>query len=460
MRFPSRSNFLPRPAMAWLSALVVLVLMQVAGEVVLRSLLQDRASKRQLETLSYATTLRVRLERELSALLNLNNGLAAYLAVRNSTVEPREVQAILAELYRNSHHVRNFGVAVGYRVMYVHPLEGNERAIGIYYPDLPAQWPVIQKIATSGQAALAGPVALAQGGRGLIYRMPILIDGRYWGLLSTVIDSDSLFRMVQAEAADEHYDFAIRGRDGLGLDGDAVWGELALFDRPGILVQEMDLPGGRWAIAVQALRADNISPLRWFMRGGAALAGLVVGAMLFLLIRNRSLMAQRAMYDDLTHLPNRRLFEDRALMAFSRQQRQTEQLCALLFLDLDEFKDINDRHGHKAGDAVLVAVAERAQAAVRQNDTVARWGGDEFIVLLENVTPDMLSTIAQRLRSSIQEPIEHQGSSLRVGVSIGVALYPDNGGDLDQLLHAADSQMYSDKTDRKIEATRPAPLAE
>ena len=459
MRFPSRV-FMSRHAVALLSALVVLALMLMASEVVLRSLLQDRASKRQLETLSYTITLRVRLERELSALLNLNNGLATYLVVRNSTMETREVQAILAEIYRNSHHVRNFGVAVGYRLMYVHPIEGNERAIGLYYPDFPAQWPLIQKITSTGQAALAGPVELAQGGRGMIYRMPIMLEGRYWGLLSTVIDSDSLFRLVQAEAADDHYEFAIRGRDGRGLEGGPVWGALSLFDAPDILVQEMEVPGGRWAIAVRAVQADDTLALRWSLRGGGALAGLVVAAMLFLLIRNRSLMAQRAMYDDLTHLPNRRLFEDRALMAFSRQQRQAEQLCALLFLDLDDFKDINDLHGHKAGDAVLVVVAERAQAAVRQNDTVARWGGDEFIVLLENVTPAMLSTIAQRLRSSIQEPIDHQGCVLGVGVSIGVALYPDDGHDLDQLLHAADGQMYNNKTDRKVSASRPAPLAE
>lgn len=459
MRFSSRT-FLSRHAVALLSALIVLVLLQVAGEVVLRSLLQDRASKRQFEILSYATGLRVRLERELGALLNLNNGLAAYLAVRNSTMEAHEVRAILAEIYRSSHHVRNFGVAVGYRVLYVHPLEGNERAIGLYYPDLPGQWPLVEKVTSSGQAALAGPVALAQGGRGMIYRMPIMIEGRYWGLLSTVIDSDSLFHMVQAEAADEHYDFAIRGRDGMGLEGGPVWGELALFDAPDILVQEIEVPGGRWAIAVRSLQADNMGLLRWSLRGGAGLAGLGVAAMLFLLIRSRGQMARRAMYDDLTRLPNRRLFEDRALMAFSRQQRHTAQLCALLFLDLDDFKAVNDQHGHKAGDAVLVTVAARAQAVVRQNDTVARWGGDEFIVLLENISADRLEIIARRLRISIQEPIDYQGCLLQVGVSIGVALYPDAGQDLDQLLHAADGHMYNDKTDRKVAASRPVPLAE
>ena len=459
MRFPSRS-FLSRHALALLAAAVVLVLLVAAGEAVLRAQLQDRQNKRQFETLSYATALRVRLERELYAQLNLNSGLAAYLVVRNNSMETREVQAILAELYRNSRHVRNFGVAVGYRLLYIHPMAGNERAIGLHYPDLPTQWPVIEKIATSGQAALAGPVELAQGGQGLIYRMPIMLEGNYWGLLSTVIDADSLFRTVQAEAADERYEFAIRGRDAGGRKGGAVWGELALFERADTLVHEMEVPGGGWAIGVHPVAELDATALLVTVRSAAALSGLLIGGMLFLLIRNRGLMARRAMYDDLTRLPNRRLFEDRALMAFSRQQRQPGQLCALLFLDLDDFKAVNDRYGHKAGDVVLRAVAARAQAAVRQNDTVARWGGDEFIVLLENVAADMLETIAQRLRSSIQEPIGYQGEVLRVGVSIGVALHPDAGQDLDQLLHAADHHMYSDKTDRKIEATRPAPLAE
>lgn len=450
MRFPVRSDFLTRPVvMALLGAVTVWGLVMSAGEVTLHSLLQDRASKRQLETLSHATTLRVLLERELAALLNRSNGLAAYLTVRNKQMETREVQAILAELHRNSRHIRNFGVAEGYRLKYVYPLKGNERAVGVYYPDLPGQWPMIQAIVGSGQPALAGPVDLAQGGRGLIYRMPLAIDGRYWGLLSTVIDSDSLFSTVVADSANTEFEFAIRGKDGRGLDGGPVWGALSLFEAPDVVVQEMEVPGGRWAIGVRSLKPDSTALLAWFLHAGSALAGLVVAVMLFLLMRSRSLMTQRALYDDLTRLPNRRLFEDRALMAFSRRQRQQGQLCALLFLDLDDFKGINDRHGHKVGDAVLQAVAQRALAAVRKEDTVARWGGDEFIVLLEHVTPAMLETIVQRLRGSVQVPIASPGGELRLGVSIGVAIYPDNGRDLDELLHAADSHMYSDKIRRK-----------
>jgi diguanylate cyclase (GGDEF)-like protein len=402
----------------------------------------------------------VRLERELNSLLYLSSGLSAYLVVRNNSMQAGEIQDILAVLHRSNRHVRSFGVAVGYRVLYVYPVRGNERAVGLHYPDLPAQWPVIQKIARTGLAALAGPTALVQGGRGLLYRMPLMLHGRYWGLLTTVIDSDSLFQAVQAESEDERFEFAIRGRDALGLSGDAVWGSLALFDQPDALVQEMEIPGGRWAIAVRNRVADDSIGLRWLIRAASFAGGVLVAAMLYLLIRSRGVMAYRAMYDGLTGLPNRRLFEDRALMAFSRQQRQPGLLCALLFLDLDDFKTVNDQHGHKAGDAVLAAVANRALAAVRQNDTVARWGGDEFIVLLERITRDRLETIAQRLRTSIQEPILFEGRSLQVGISIGVAIYPDAGTDLDQLLHAADGQMYGDKTTRKAGLERPSTLAE
>lgn len=459
MRVPG-SAFFSRRAGALTSAAVVFALMLAAGEVVVSSQLQDRMNKRHIETLSYATTLRVRLERELNSLLYLSNGLGAYLVVRNSSMVAGEVQDILAVLHRSNRHVRSFGVAVGYRVRYVYPVQGNERAVGLYYPDQPAQWPVIQKIAQSGLAALAGPVDLVQGGRGLVYRMPLMLQGRYWGLLSTVIDSDSMFRTVQAESDDERFEFAIRGRDGQGEAAGPVWGSPALFNQSDVLVQQMEIPGGRWAIAVRQRIAADPGVAHWLVRAGAAASGLLVATMLYLLIRSRGLMAQRALYDNLTGLPNRRLFEDRALMAFSRQQRQPEQLCALLFLDLDDFKRVNDEHGHKAGDAVLIAVARRALTAVRQNDTVARWGGDELIVLLEHVSRDMLETIAQRLRSSIQEAIGFEGRQLQVGVSIGVAIYPEAGTDLDQLLHAADGDMYSDKTVRRGGSSKPAALAE
>lgn len=444
-----RTLILSRPATAWVLALVVFVLIFAGGHAVLRANLQERENRRQIEAMSQASALHVRLEGEINAQVKLVSGLAAYLAVRNDNLDIRELQKILAELHRQSRYMRNIAVAIDVIVRSVYPVEGNEKAIGVRYPDLPDQWPLVELVIRSSRAAMAGPVDLVQGGRGLIYREPIHFNGHYWGLLSVVLDPDALFAQVHKEFSNPRYEFAIRGADGKGLGGGPVWGDPGVFDRDKLLVHYMGIPGGQWAIAVRPVETEGVIGLYLHVYGLTLLFASSMATLVFMLLRNRRMLTHRALHDALTDLPNRHLFEDRALMAFTRQQRRPDQACALLFLDLDDFKGINDHFGHKAGDAVLKCVAERAQAAVRQGDTVARWGGDEFIVLLENFTPDMLRSIAGRLRDSIQEPFEYQGNIVRVGTSIGVALYPKDGRTLDELLHAADYQMYTDKSDRR-----------
>jgi len=437
---------------ALLAAVTALVVVVALGEMTLRAHSADRDSERRLDAVSRAALLRAKVESELNSLLYLSSGLGSYLMVRRDTLRSQEVTDILAVLHRSSRHVRNFGIAIGYRLTYVFPLKGNEQAIGLYYPDQPAQWPLISRIIASGRAALAGPVDLVQGGRGIVYRAPLFIDGKYWGLLSTVIDADSFFEAIADELPDGRYRFALRGRDGGGMHGEGIWGDIALFDQADAVIQEIDVPGGRWAIAVTAHADDYPRNTDYFIRLLSGILGGLIAWMLYALIRSRSELARRAMYDNLTGLPNRILFEDRADMAFARQHRAPEQMSALLFIDLDGFKDINDEYGHKAGDAVLKAMAARAKAAVRSNDTVARWGGDEFIVLLENVTPDMIAALMARLRTGLQAPVEFEGHRLAVGISMGMAIHPETGGDLDETLRAADQRMYEDKLSRRTVA--------
>ncbi|MBI5890815.1 MAG: sensor domain-containing diguanylate cyclase [Nitrosomonadales bacterium] len=405
--------------------------------------------KQRMETISYASLLRARTERELSSLLYLNSGLGSYLVVRNKNIKAKEVNDILAVLHRSSRHIRNFGVALGYRLTFVYPLKGNESAIGLYYPDQPAQWPVIKKITESGKPALAGPVQLVQGGSGLIYRVPLSIAGKHWGLLSTVIDTDSFFKTVSEELGDSRFEFAVRGKDGEGLRGDMVWGDRTLFERKQVFVQEIEIPGGSWAIGVKPRDGNAANSYALLVRLLSATLGGIISWMLYLLIRNRADLADLAMYDQLTGLPNRHLFEDRVRMAFARLRRSPDRDCALLFLDLDGFKGINDKFGHKAGDAVLTATAKRARAIVRQNDTVARWGGDEFIILMESVTRAAMEAYIHRLRVKIESPIDFEHMQLRVGVSIGFVISSETTGDLDEMLKLADQRMYEDKSSRK-----------
>ena len=154
---------------------------------------------------------------------------------------------------------------------------------------------------------------------------------------------------------------------------------------------------------------------------------------------------QMAFYDTLTSLPNRSLFNDRLSMAMVHAGRKEESL-AVLFLDLDHFKLVNDTLGHAVGDLLLKAVSERLAGCIRKGDTVARLGGDEFIVLLPGIKRrEDASDVAEKIVEKITHPFLVGNHELIVTTSIGVAIYPDDGKDLDTLLRNADIAMYHAK---------------
>jgi diguanylate cyclase (GGDEF)-like protein/PAS domain S-box-containing protein len=149
-----------------------------------------------------------------------------------------------------------------------------------------------------------------------------------------------------------------------------------------------------------------------------------------------------AFYDHLTGLPNRTLLRDRMEHAIATAARHAE-VFALHFYDLDNFKQINDEHGHLRGDDVLRALARRFERIARHEDTVARIGGDEFVVLQPGIhSRDDIEKLARRLQAAASEPLELGGSIYRLTISGGIALFPEDGDDADALLHRADSAMY------------------
>jgi diguanylate cyclase (GGDEF)-like protein/PAS domain S-box-containing protein len=153
-------------------------------------------------------------------------------------------------------------------------------------------------------------------------------------------------------------------------------------------------------------------------------------------------LEQLAHFDPLTGLPNRAFFFDRLHQAFAEAQRYGHQM-ALLFLDLDRFKAINDTMGHDAGDAVLVETARRLGECVRECDTVARMGGDEFTVILGRIVDQRdVVVIAERIIAALDAPFFPAGELCHIGVSIGISVYPADGADVDALLKKADIAMY------------------
>ena len=162
--------------------------------------------------------------------------------------------------------------------------------------------------------------------------------------------------------------------------------------------------------------------------------------------RENASLAHQASHDALTGLPNRAFFESR-LLGSMREARDSQTQMAVLFLDSNRFKEINDQLGHAAGDAVLIAIAQRLRAQLREGDTVARLGGDEFAVLLKPIHhEDDAVLIADKIIDSMHQPITlPEGGSITTSLSIGIALYPEHADNPEALVHEADVAMYHAK---------------
>ncbi len=152
-----------------------------------------------------------------------------------------------------------------------------------------------------------------------------------------------------------------------------------------------------------------------------------------------------AYYDALTGLPNRTLLQDRLAKALAGARRQKDKV-AILFLDLDLFKNINDSLGHSAGDRLLQEVAERLKTWGRDQDSIARVGGDEFVLVLTDIKdmPDA-AVAAERLMDAMTAEFVVQGRSLNIGCSLGISIFPEHGADGETLIKNADAAMYSAK---------------
>jgi len=158
-----------------------------------------------------------------------------------------------------------------------------------------------------------------------------------------------------------------------------------------------------------------------------------------------------AYHDSLTGMPNRMLFRDRLTMALN-QARANQQMLAVIFLDLDRFKEINDTLGHYIGDKALKVIAQRLESALRKSDVVARLGGDEFTLVLHGVPDqDSIDRVIDKIVSAIEVPLLLEGREFIVSASVGVAIYPQDGSDVDTLLQVADKNMYFDKERKGIE---------
>jgi diguanylate cyclase (GGDEF)-like protein/PAS domain S-box-containing protein len=577
---PRRLSLLDRSkplAVALIALLSGLALTAYIADVEADQMLQRQRD----EVAAHVGVVRARLESEINSAAHLSLGLVSYVAA-NPAITSDAFNRVSERMLAYGRHVRSIALAPDNVLSFINPLAGNEAALGLRYLDHPAQRDAVLKMMESRRFVLAGPLDLVQGGVGLINRFPIYLsagEGRpemYWGLASIVLRFDTLLKASGMLDANQHVRYALRGRDGMGADGDVIHGEPDVFNLDPVKVdvvlpdnarwQLAAVPVGGWRGALQDTRVISI-----WMAGSlvsVAIAGLLgLGQLQIGRIRLRdadlSLAAsviqssneaivvtdeadrivsvnpafskltgqtreavlgkpasavvstpydasshasfvQRidadgcwsgelddrradgetfpkrlsiypvgeqggdvhyvhsfsdiserkaaerkihhlAHHDALTGLPNRLNLQGRMEQAMAEARRHGT-LIAVMMIDMDHFKDINDTLGHHVGDALLVDVAQRLLCCVRLSDVVARLGGDEFVVLVTDMASTLTAAaVAEKIVSALSAPYQVEAYRLHSTPSVGIGVFPNDGTSVDTLLRNVDTAMYHAK---------------
>jgi two-component system cell cycle response regulator len=246
---------------------------------------------------------------------------------------------------------------------------------------------------------------------------------------------------------DNHYDLILLDLQMPGMDGFEVMEGLKAIEPDGYIpVLVITAQPGHKQRALQAGAKDFVSkPYEWaevLMR----VHNLLEVRLLYKQIEHHNeVLESLALHDQLTGLANRRLLTDRMSMAMAHARRN-ESAMAVVYLDLDGFKQLNDRLGHGAGDILLKMVASRLVKTVRQEDTVARLGGDEFVLVLWHLAePGYAATVARKVIEALSQPFDIEGNTVSITTSAGVGIYPIHGEDADTLTKSADLALYEAK---------------
>ncbi len=262
----------------WLLLTLLLLLFTLCTEYLV---FQDRQRQQQVQlrhVAAAAAELRALLETEVNSSLYLSQGLVAYIQASHGQVRDEEFAFLLPNLVAQGRHIRNIGLAPGNRISMIYPLLGNEKALGLYYPDLAEQWPDIAALIQQRKPLLVGPVQLTQGGVGFIHRIPVFLpDDRYWGIVSTVLDIESVWGLLRQQAQAAGVKVALRRLAGQHWT-EMLVGEPELFLQDAMLF-DLTVSGAKWQLA--AVSAETVTlAAGWSLR----LLGWLISLLLLSLV--------------------------------------------------------------------------------------------------------------------------------------------------------------------------------
>ncbi|MFA0195837.1 diguanylate cyclase [Vibrio artabrorum] len=396
--------------------------------------------------------IRSRIEATIISDMYVVNSFSTLVSI-NPHGSQKDWERIGQNIIRDGFHIRLIALAEDDVLNFVYPMEGNAQILGIDYRDHPTQWESIEIARNIGSTFIAGPFELFQGGQALISRTPIFRDPPfnkdYWGVSSAVIDLEALLEDVGISKIEKKYELAIRGANSTGKEGAVFYGRQEAFTNA-FTTEQVNFPYGGWYLALSG-NEHVLMDVPWYRIYAVRLVGytltLILAIAYIMIYRLYRIADSRSMQDELTMLPNRRFFMCSLKQAFKSVKKQRAQTFAVVNIDLDGFKAINDTYGHVAGDQVLVECAKRIKSQLRRSDIVARMGGDEFLVLLPRILDEQqVISIVNQLQSAICDtPLAYEEHLIALNISVGWVIYNNSYSDVDSLLKVADEKMYQKK---------------
>lgn len=373
----------------------------------------------------------------------LTKGYLAYLKT-NPNISQNDTSKYLKNLIDpNDRLLRNLTILKDTTITFAYPFEGNSTIIGKNLADVPEQKESVLKVKSTLKPSFSGPINLLQGGTGFIARLPITLeDGTYWGQVSVVINGEELLK--QSGLMETESDLNVSIFNNIDYPSRPFLGDVSIMDKQP-LVFDMSLQDIDWKIAVVPESGwDNLSSSFYFWIATTFLISVFVGVIVFLLIYTKARLKNQAIYDALTKVYNRTYMYEYAIPNMPKNLKTNESV-ALLLIDLNDFKMINDVYGHKAGDEALKTTASRLSSVCKSSDAVIRLGGDEFLIILKTNDIMEIEKIQSEIHHLISKGFNYENKQLNLSLSVGYSIYPTDGTNIESLIQLADNKMYEEK---------------
>lgn len=390
---------------------------------------------------------------ELTSLLDyqvmLMNGIISLIQFNAMDLGDEEIYAYIDSIVpKGQKMIRSIGILEDTTIRWSYPYVDGQGTVGIDLAYVSGQSRGVLLVKEDKVNFFQGPVKLIQGGEGYIIRLPILHeDGAYWGQLSLVIDREEYVRQINTIAKKNEIRVHIVSQD----DRKVVYQDEEILEKKPLrfelITDRMDLDV--YVVPQNGWQEHSLSLLGGFVI--SLLISIAIGVGIWYNLQATQKLEKMANRDFLTGMYNRHFFDEYIGIVVGEARRSREDIGFVL-IDLNNFKEINDTYGHLIGDEVLKKTAQVLDEHCRSKDVVFRIGGDEFLIVLPNISsPRVVKEFIKRIEVSFQDAFAFGQYSIQISPAIGFGTYPEDGVDVDSVTRAADERMYTNKSEQKLE---------